>query len=243
VAIRVEFPACAGRSLAEALRPRRSRGIVLLQLALLAVFITSTALYLSRTIARAAAQHQDRAAAAQWRAQDRGAAGAKRPAVLPEFAESSRRDTPDGPLGVIRIPRLKLEATVRDGVDDRTLKLAVGRIPGTSATPRAGNMGFAAHRDTHFRPLRDVRLRDRVQLQTPDGTYDYVVTDLVIVAPEDVWVLDSGPRPSLTLITCYPFTYVGAAPRRFVVRAELAGAGPPARTAASTGRQGAGRSR
>ncbi len=119
------------------------------------------------------------------------------------------------------MPRLKLSAIAREGVDTGTLRLAVGHIPGTAFPGELGNAGFAAHRDTFFRPLRSVRQGDEVIVTTPAGVYRYSVTAVRVVDPEDVSVLDPTPETSLTLVTCYPFTYVGSAPRRFIVHATL----------------------
>lgn len=132
-------------------------------------------------------------------------------------------------IGRIEIPRLGVSAIVRAGSDARTLRLAVGHIPGTAYPGDAGNVGLAGHRDTFFRKLRDIRPDDLIQISTMDGTYSYRVDRTVIVNPADVWVLDPVDRDVLTLITCYPFTYIGSAPQRFVVRAHLQ---PGARAAA-----------
>jgi sortase A len=177
------------------------------QAALLLIFVTSTSIYVSRVAVRTSAQSLDKARLAEARDHTRPAA--------------SRR--PHEPFGTISIPRLKFEAAIREGVEDDTLSVAVGRIPGTSTTAREGNIAFAAHRDTLFRPLRQVRLADEIQLKTSEGTFSYSVTDLLIVKPSDVWVLQPSRRPTLTLVTCYPFNYIGNAPRRFIVKAALVG--------------------
>ena len=129
---------------------------------------------------------------------------------------------PGAALGRIEIPRLGISTIVKDGEDTATLRLAVGHISGTPLPGQPGNVGLAGHRDTFFRRLRDVVAGDRIRLVTTRGTYTYVVERTRIVRPEDVWVLDPTPQPSLTLVTCYPFTYFGAAPERFIVRARLA---------------------
>jgi sortase A len=125
-------------------------------------------------------------------------------------------------IGRIAIPRLGVNAVVRAGSDARTLRLAVGHIPGTSLPGEPGNSGFAAHRDTFFRRLGDIRPGDEVRIVTPEGTFRYEVEGTKVVEPSDVWVLDPTEQPALTLVTCYPFSYVGSAPQRFVVRAYLA---------------------
>jgi sortase A len=123
-------------------------------------------------------------------------------------------------IGRVEVPRLGLSAIVREGVDSSTLRKAVGHMPSTPLPGQPGNSALAAHRDTLFRRLRDIRKDDRITVQTVDGTYDYVVESLKIVDPEDVGVLKASPGDQLlTLITCYPFNYIGSAPHRFIVRA------------------------
>ncbi len=122
-------------------------------------------------------------------------------------------------VGRIDIPRLGLRAIVKEGVDDGTLRRAVGHVPGTAQPGDEGNVGLAGHRDTFFRSLQGVRKNDRIVLETLGGRYEYVVDSTRIVTPKDVEVLDPTPKPALTLVTCYPFYYVGNAPRRFIVRA------------------------
>ncbi|HET9269187.1 MAG TPA: class D sortase [Vicinamibacterales bacterium] len=124
-------------------------------------------------------------------------------------------------LGRLEIPTLGVSTIVREGEDARTLQLAVGHIAGTALPGAAGNMGLAGHRDTFFRRLREIDPGDVIRLVAVDGTYTYVVDSTQIVDPDDLWVLDPTPEPSLTLVTCYPFTYLGAAPERFIVRARL----------------------
>ena len=106
-------------------------------------------------------------------------------------------------------------------MDTRTLRGAVGHIPGTALPGERGNAGFAAHRDTFFRPLQGVRKGDEVIVTTPRGVYRYSVTGTRVVEPENVSVLDPTKETALTLVTCYPFDYIGSAPQRFIVRASL----------------------
>ncbi len=130
------------------------------------------------------------------------------------------------PEAVLRVQRVGLEVPVLEGVDDLTLNRGAGHIPGTALPGGLGTVGIAGHRDTHFRLLRraakgmDVRLIDRT------GTYHYRVTSTEIVTPDQVGVLDIVSSPGLALITCYPFSYVGHAPKRFVVHAVLVSAAP-----------------
>ena len=123
------------------------------------------------------------------------------------------------PLGRLEIPRLGLSVMMLEGASDSTLEVAAGHIPETALPGRFGNMGVAAHRDTFFRPLKDIQIGDVIRLTTYDGVFDYQVEWTRIVKPTAVEVLDSTDTPSLTLVTCYPFYYVGSAPDRFIVRA------------------------
>jgi sortase A len=122
-------------------------------------------------------------------------------------------------VGRLDIPRLGLSAIVLEGVDDETLRLGVGHVPGTALPGRSGNLALAAHRDTFFHPLHRIHSADQIELTTPHRTYHYRVDSVRIVGPDDAAVLRPTPRPSLTLVTCYPFHWVGNAPKRFVVRA------------------------
>lgn len=128
-----------------------------------------------------------------------------------------------GVLGRIEIPRLGIRAMVREGVDDQTLKVAVGHIPGTARPGEAGNVGLAAHRDTFFRGLRGVREGDVLTLTTLEGSRTYRVTSAAVVEPGRVDVLAGATGAnSVTLVTCFPFDWIGAAPKRFVVTAAVA---------------------
>ncbi len=118
------------------------------------------------------------------------------------------------------IPRLGIDVVVLDGVEESTLRRAAGHIPGTAAPGAPGNMGIAAHRDTFFQPLRDVRKGDLIQLTTLRGRESYRVVWMAVVNPSFVQALRSTRKQSLTLVTCFPFDYVGHAPERFIVRAE-----------------------
>jgi len=125
------------------------------------------------------------------------------------------------PLAVLKIPRLRLEAPVLEGTDDLTLNSGVGRIPGTALPGQFGNIGIAGHRDGFFRGLKDIAKGDKIELLTLRRTDIYVVDKIYITQPEDVSVLRAGPRPELTLVTCYPFYYMGSAPQRYIVQASL----------------------
>jgi sortase A len=139
----------------------------------------------------------------------------------PRFARPPSRNKPDHQLvGRLEIPRLKLSVMVVDGDDAATLKNAAGHLPDTPLPWEFGNSAVAAHRDSFFRPLADIKVNDRLILTTPHGTFGYAVSKVRIVDPDDVSVLTQTGRSSLTLVTCYPFRYVGRAPKRFVVRAD-----------------------
>lgn len=122
-------------------------------------------------------------------------------------------------IGVLRIPRIHLEAPILEGTDDFSLNQGVGRILGTSAIDAAGNVGIAGHRDGFFRGLKDVVAGDKVEIVTHVHAQTYVIDRVIIVAPHDISVLKPRERPSLTLVTCYPFYFVGNAPQRYIVQA------------------------
>jgi len=122
-------------------------------------------------------------------------------------------------LGKIEIPRIGVTAIVREGTDDATLSLAVGHVLGTARPGEKGNAVLAGHRDTFFRELRNIRLDDTVRFVVPAHSYEYRVVWTQVVAPDELSVLDAGEGEELTLVTCYPFYYIGRAPSRFIVRA------------------------
>jgi len=123
------------------------------------------------------------------------------------------------PVGRIDIPRIHLSVTVLEGTAPKILRVAAGHINGTGLPGFTGNIGIAAHRDTFFRPLRQIQSQDSILVTTSYGTFRYVVDRIEIVDPTDVQVLHRTHDAELTLVTCYPFTYLGAAPKRFVVHA------------------------
>ena len=124
------------------------------------------------------------------------------------------------PIGVLEIPRLGVSSVVIEGDEAAALILGVGHLADTPLPWSSGNSVFAAHRDTFFRPLEHIRPKDIIRFTSHDAELEYVVQGTRIVAPNDVEVLSPTPSNVLTLITCYPFTYVGPAPKRFIVRAE-----------------------
>jgi sortase A len=126
------------------------------------------------------------------------------------------------PEGVLRIPAISLEVPVLRGTDDVTLNRAVGRIPGTARVGATkGNLGIAGHRDSFFRGLKDIQPGDTIQLETLWNSLTYEVADITITTPSDVSVLQRSDEGMLTLVTCYPFYFVGHAPKRYIVTAKL----------------------
>lgn len=126
-------------------------------------------------------------------------------------------------IGRIKIPRVGVSALVLHGVGSRTLRRGVGHIPGTALPVMSGNVGLAGHRDSFFRGLKDIRKNDTIELTTLEGTFEYEVEWTKIVRPNDTHVLEEEDGAALTLVTCYPFYYVGSAPKRFIVRAHRVG--------------------
>lgn len=122
-------------------------------------------------------------------------------------------------LAILRIPSIALEVPVLPGTDDWTLDRAVGLIEDTSMPGAPGNAGIAGHRDGFFRALKDVGVGDTVEVSTTGGTSTYRIDKVWVVTPDDVSVLDPTPVPSITLVTCYPFYFIGPAPQRYIVRA------------------------
>jgi sortase A len=151
---------------------------------------------------------------------DRHVASESTPEPQPSAApKSAPAAATDGLIGRIEIPRLLLSAVVVEGVDKTTLRRAVGHIPGTALPGEPGNVGLAGHRDTFFRPLKDLKIKDEIQLSTLEGNFKYEVESLRVVEPDNVGVLAPSGENVLTLVTCYPFYYVGPAPKRWIVRA------------------------
>lgn len=144
----------------------------------------------------------------------------------PAIAESAPVQTRDSagagfPLGRIEISRLGLAAMIQTGTDEMTLKRAVGHFPETPLPGWHGNVALAGHRDTYFRALRDIRVDDEITLTTLDGSFRYRVAFTKVVSADAVYVLAGSDDPILTLVTCYPFHFVGPAPQRFIVRAHM----------------------
>ena len=139
-------------------------------------------------------------------------------------ASLAKRGQPTGPalqlIGALEIPRLRMSVLVVDGDDDESLSIAAGHVPGTALPGASGNVVLAGHRDTAFRAIRNIKIGDRVRVDS-GRTYNYIVTSVSIVDPSEIGVLQNDGRAMLTMITCYPFRYIGDAPKRYVVRARL----------------------
>jgi sortase A len=146
---------------------------------------------------------------------------------MPAFAESGSGNAPEQPqngggnipLGRIEIASIGLTAMIQEGTSNRALQRGVGHITGTALLGKSGNVGLAGHRDTFFRKLRDIQAGDNIKLTTLSGSILYRVDLISIVEPEDSRVLGDTGENILTLVTCYPFSYIGPAPKRFIVRA------------------------
>jgi len=182
-----------------------------------------------------AIRYQRRQALELERAMER--AKLETPAPAPPDTASNSASTPENPtiersipsrnskgdhqlIGRLEIPRLGLSVMVVDGDDDATLKVAAGHLPDTPLPWEFGNSAVAGHRDSFFRPLSQVKMNDNLRLVTPHGEFHYVVSSMRVVKPDDLSVLAQNGRSALTLVTCYPFSYVGRAPKRFIVHAD-----------------------
>jgi sortase A len=137
------------------------------------------------------------------------------------LAASVNRPSGTTRVGMIEIPAVGLATKVLEGSDARILRLGVGHIPGTALPGRSGNVGLAGHRDTFFGPLRKIKMGDEIRFTTEAGTFKYRVISLRVVLPKNIEVLSNTQLPTLTLVTCYPFDFVGTAPQRLIVHAEM----------------------
>ena len=135
--------------------------------------------------------------------------------------EASLSQKKEMPIAILHIPKINLEAPVFDDTEELTLNRGLGRIEGTAQIGQPGNMGIAGHRDGFFRGLKDINLGDLIVLEAQKTTRRFVIRQMQVVAPEDVQVLRPTAEPTLTLVTCFPFYYVGSAPQRFVVTASI----------------------
>jgi sortase A len=129
-------------------------------------------------------------------------------------------------VAVLRVPKINVEVPVLEGTDEWSLNRGVGRITGTATPGEDGNIGIAGHRDGFFRGLKDVGLGDAIEMLTANGRETYIIDRIFITDPSDVSVLAQRERPSLTLVTCYPFYFIGSAPKRYIVQASITNSGP-----------------
>ena len=153
---------------------------------------------------------------------------------IDDYRQARSADTRT-PVAMLRIPELDIQVAVLEGTDEVTLNRGVGHIDGTPMPGEGGNMGLAGHRDGFFRPLKDVETGTRIELVTLTESLTYRVTDVWIVDPSDVSVLADTAEPAITLVTCYPFYFVGDAPQRYIVRAVLDQPGSAGAGAAAAG--------
>jgi len=217
-------PPVASSAVPSLKRPIRRRLVATLVYLEFALWLAAVAALSVWTVATLSAKLGARNAIAHFNA----VAAAGRSSVAPDqhlwspvrmraWRDSLTRDA--APLGVLRVPRLAIEAPVLEGTDDWALNRGIGHIAETAAPGARGNSGLAGHRDGFFRALKDVALGDLIELETLDGVRSYRVERTWIVSPEDVSVLDPVDARAITLVTCYPFYFVGSAPQRFIVRA------------------------
>jgi sortase A len=208
----------------------RLRGVRWLERALLVLGVACLGYYAYRTVEAESFQRQQ-TAAFETRLDDAEKASRSDTPVHATQGTSERRHVAaprsrpavahsDDVIALLEIPRLKLSSPVVSGDDDQVLDVAIGHLPDTPRPWESGNSALAAHRDGLFRSLRHVRLGDIVRLRTEHGEFEYEVRDTRIVQPTDLSVLKPTNERVLTLITCYPFSFIGSAPQRFVVRAE-----------------------
>jgi sortase A len=157
---------------------------------------------------------------------------ARQAQLIDQVNETSPADPkikkPEDVIGRIEIPALGLMAPITRDYDVTSLRRGVGHIPTTAQPGGLGTVGLAGHRDSFFRPLRKIAPKMEILLIDRTGTYHYVVDSTEIVTPDQVRVLDIATRPELALITCFPFDFIGAAPRRFIVHAHLLSVAPDA---------------
>ena len=150
-----------------------------------------------------------------------GHSGVTSPHAVPSLVAGDSVTTPGSVMGRLEVSAIGLTVPILDDFDPSSLRKGVGHIRGTALPGGLGNMALAGHRDTFFRPLRKIKKGMTLAVYTNDGRYDYQVDSMTVVEPEEVSVLAIHDTPEMTLITCYPFEYVGSAPHRFIVRAHL----------------------
>ena len=134
---------------------------------------------------------------------------------------TSHTQRDDAPLAILSIDKLDLKVPVYNGTDEINLNRGAGRIKGTARVGTSGNLGIAAHRDGFFRGLKDIKIGDSIDMLTQQGKSEFVVSSITIVDPTDISVLAPTDDATITLVTCYPFYFVGHAPKRYIVKGEL----------------------
>lgn len=134
---------------------------------------------------------------------------------------TSQKQRDEAPLAILSIAKLDLKVPVYNGTDEINLNRGAGRIIGTARVDSPGNLGIAAHRDGFFRVLKDIEIGDSIDMLTLNGKTEFVVSSITIVDPSDISVLAPTDDPTITLVTCYPFYFVGNAPKRYIVKAKL----------------------
>jgi sortase A len=199
---------------------RDNRALVSLERMLFVVGITCLCVF--GLVTAGAAIYQRERAAAFDKQRAIGSLPAAPAQVQPAVAQAD-----DSLIGMLDIPRLELTTPIVEGDDRATLEIAAGHLPDTPRPWELGNSAIAAHRDGLFRPLEDIRVGDQVIVRTMRGDFEYRVRDTKIVQPDDLSVLAPTEHHTLTLITCYPFAYIGNAPKRFIVHADRVTAPPP----------------
>jgi len=205
-----------------------TRGFVFLELGLWISGIALIALYLASSFVLEHQRSQGLASFAQTRAaviveddltDDSAAMDPARMQPDPDQNGPGPVQTSSHPIAVLRLPDVGLEVPVYADLNELNLSRGAAWIDGTAAPNTTGNMAIAAHRDRHFRPLKDVRLGDLLELESLSGPRAFLVIRILIVDPEDVSVLDDSSVSMVTLVTCYPFYFVGTAPQRYIVQA------------------------
>ena len=140
---------------------------------------------------------------------------------IAQYDTALLQENDDTALGILSVPSINLEVAIFEGTSARVLNLGIGRVAGTARVGDPDNLALAGHRDGFFRGLKDIDIGDELILETADQKERYRVTELFVVAPEDIHVLEQTGQPTITLITCYPFYVLGHAPKRFIVRAQF----------------------
>lgn len=139
-------------------------------------------------------------------------------ARITDYEDSLKVDT-QPPLGILTIRKLNIQVPIYNGTDEFILDRGAGRIKGMARMDEDGNLGISGHRDGFFRSLKDIEMGDDILIQTTRGVEKYAVSSITIIPKEDISVLEPTTEKTLTLITCYPFYFVGHAPKRYIVRA------------------------